>query len=178
MVDIVAAYSGRRQVYNPLRLGVMERERHPANVYVSPQTGVPMHPAAGHLDPEIAAEIGMPGVYDLGWMRANWMVSSVVNWMGDWGFIRTLNYRVPRPNLLGDATWCHARVSRKLTHGPEHLVEIEGWGENQNGERNFEATLLARLPSRDLGDQYLFDHPEPLADLVTGSDSAPDAGNG
>jgi acyl dehydratase len=155
MVDLVAAYAGRRQVYNPLRLAVLERERHPDNVYTSRRTGIPMHPAAGHLDPEIAREIGMPGVYDLGWMRANWMLSAITNWAGDWSFVRRFDYKLRVPNMLGDTTWLTGRVTRTFVEDTEHLVEIATVGENQRGEQNGDGLFVVRLPSREPSDWFV-----------------------
>jgi hypothetical protein len=96
-------------------------------------------------------------VYDIGWMRANWLVSAVINWGGDWAFVRRINYKVPMPNILGDTTWCHGKVKRKFVEASEHLVDIVLWGENQRGERNCEGSIVLRLPSRDPADQYTFD---------------------
>jgi acyl dehydratase len=148
LVDIMAFYVGRRNTYPPLKLAFLERERHPANVYVSPSTGIPMHPAAGHFDEEIAHEIGMPGAYDQGWMRANWMGHLVTNWCGDDGWVRHLDVRLHQPNLVGDATWCRGVVRDKSEVDGERLVEIETWGETQRGERNMSGRALIRLPSR------------------------------
>jgi acyl dehydratase len=114
-----------------------------------------MHPAAGHMDVEIAREVGMPGAYDLGWMRANWLTSLIANWSGDWGFVRKINYTVRIPNLVGDTTRCKAKVVRKFSEGVEHLVEIEAWGENQRRQRNCDATFVVRLPSHSRDDQFL-----------------------
>lgn len=148
LVDIVAFYAGRRNTYPPLKLAFAERERHPANVYISPSTGIPVHPAAGHLDDEIAHEIGMPGPYDQGWMRANWMAHLVTNWAGDDAFVRRLGIRLSIPNLVGDLTWCKGVVTGKRVENGEHLVELDCWGETQRGERNATATASVRLPSR------------------------------
>src|SRR5262249_28112578 len=90
LVDIVGFYAGRRTVYNVLKLAFQERDRHPHNVYYSPSTNVPMHPAAGHFDAEIAREIGMPNAYDQGWQRLNWAGHLLTNWGGDTGFVRKL----------------------------------------------------------------------------------------
>jgi acyl dehydratase len=156
LVDILAFYAGRRTVYNPLKLAFLERERHPKNVYVSPRTGIPIHPAAGHIDVEIAHEIGMPDAYDQGWQRINWMGHLVTNWAGDWGFVRKLDVRLTIPNLVGDTTWCKGRVVGKYIENGEHLVRVEVWGENQRGEKNTEGVAVVRLPSRDLRDRYTF----------------------
>jgi acyl dehydratase len=150
LVDIMAFYAGRRNTYNPLKLAFLEREKHPANVYISPSTNIPVHPAAGHMDDEIAHEVGMPGPYDQGWMRANWIGHLITNWCGDHGFVRRLNLRLTTPNLLGDTTWCLGRVTGRSSSNGEHLVELECWGETQNGERNVQATAAVRLPSRDV----------------------------
>lgn len=151
LVDIVGFYAGRRTVYNVLKLAFRERDQHPRNVYYSPTTGVPMHPAAGHFDVEIAKEIGMPGAYDQGWQRMGWAGHLVTNWCGDMGFVRKLAGRVTKPNLVGDLTKLTGRVVDKTREQGEALVHIEWWGTNQRGEQNCDGTASVRLPSRDLG---------------------------
>lgn len=157
LVDIVAFYAGRRNVYNPLKLAFLERERHPANVYVSPATGIPIHPAAGHFDADIAQEVGMPAAYDNGWMRVGWVSHLVTNWAGDWGFVRQLDARLPLANYVGDVTWCEGKVAGKRIDGVEHLVDLECWTTNQRGERTTEAKVAVRLPSKNPADRYMFD---------------------
>jgi acyl dehydratase len=151
LVDIVGFYAGRRTVYNVMKLAFAERDRHPANVYVSPATGVPMHPAAGHFDVEIAQEVGFPGAYDQGWQRLNWGAHLLTNWCGDHGFVRRYDGRVLVPNLVGDLTRITGTVVDKTKQDGEALVHITWWGTNQRGEKNSEGTAAVRLPSRDVG---------------------------
>lgn len=151
LVDIVAFYVGRRNTYAPLKLAFQDRERHPANVYISPTTGIPMHPAAGHFDDEIAREVGMPGAYDQGWMRANWVSHLVTNWCGDDGWVSKLGFRLKKPNLVGDTTWCHGKVvAKSVDASGNHAVELEIWGQTQRGERNVEGQATVFLPSRSV----------------------------
>jgi acyl dehydratase len=150
LVDIVGFYAGRRTVYPVLKLAFRERDDHPRNVYYSPSTGVPMHPAAGHFDAEIAREIGMPGAYDQGWQRMNWAGHLVTNWCGDAGFVRKLDGRVTRPNLVGDLTKLDGQIVDKSIEDGEALVHIEWSGHNQRGEQNCHGTAVVRLASRDL----------------------------
>lgn len=150
LVDIVGLYAGRRQVYNVLKLAFAERDRHPGNVYYSPSMNYPIHPAAGHFDVEIAREVGMPGAYDVGWMRMNWAGHLLTNWCGDHGFVRRLSGRVTRPNIVGDLTKLTGKVVGRTKADGEALVEVEWWGTNQNGERNCNGGAAIRLPSRDV----------------------------
>jgi acyl dehydratase len=150
LVDIVGFYAGRRTVYNVLKLAFRERDQHPRNVYYSPSTGVPMHPAAGHFDVEIAREIGMPGAYDQGWQRMNWAGHLITNWCGDAGFVRKLEGRVTMPNLVGDLTKLTGRVVDKIKTREEAVVVIDWWGTNQRGGQNCHGRATVRLCTRDL----------------------------
>ena len=159
MVDIMAFYMGRRTAYPPLKLAFLERIRHPSNSYIDPETGIPVHPAAGHLDVRMAQRIGVPAAYDQGWMRINWLGHLLTNWAGDTSFVRNLNVQLPRFNFVGDVTWCHGKVVGKTVKDGEHLVHIDCWSENQHGERNAEGSATIRLPSRDPSDLFLFSAP-------------------
>lgn len=152
LVDIVGFYSGRRTVYNVMKLAFADRDRHPRNVYYSPARNIPMHPAAGHFDVEIAHEIGMPGAYDQGWQRISWAGHLLTNWCGDQGFVRRLDGRVTKPNLVGDLTKLNGEVvgKRKDHDRGEALVDIRWWGENQHGVNNCDGEAVIRLPSRDV----------------------------
>ncbi|KQX42524.1 hypothetical protein ASD04_00705 [Devosia sp. Root436] len=150
LVDIVGFYSGRRTVYNVLKLAFLERDRHPHNVYYSPSSNIPSHPAAGHFDVEIAREVGMPAAYDQGWQRIGWAGHLLTNWAGDMGFVRKLDGRVTRPNLVGDLTKLTGKVTGKSIEGGEALIDIEWWGTNQRDQRNCNGTARVRLPSRDV----------------------------
>jgi acyl dehydratase len=151
MVDIVAFYAGRRYVYPPLKLAFEQRRSHPANVYTSRVTGIPMHPAAGHFDPEIAKEIGMPGAYDQGFMRVNWISHLLTNWSGDHAWISRLDVSNRLPNVVGDTCWCEGSIVAKSRKGPRAEVECELWARNQRGERVSRGTATVLLPSREVG---------------------------
>ena len=165
LVDIVGFYAGRRTVYNVMKLAFADRDRHPHNVYYSPARNIPMHPAAGHFDVEIAHEIGMPAAYDQGWQRIGWAGHLLTNWCGDHGFVRRLDGRVTKPNLVGDLTKLNGEVVGKRKtdgktdgqtdgQGGEALIDIRWWGENQRGEQNCNGVAVVRLPSRDVAMRY------------------------
>ncbi|MCL5407798.1 MAG: MaoC family dehydratase N-terminal domain-containing protein [Candidatus Thermoplasmatota archaeon] len=149
IVDIVGFYAGRRSVYNVLKIAFEERRRHPDNVYYSPTRGYPVHPAAGHMDPEIASEIGMPGIYDQGWMRVNWFSHCLTNWVGDNGFVTKLSAKNYSPNLVGDLSHVSGTVTGKTVTKGDALVSIDLKIINQRGEEISHATAEVKLPSKD-----------------------------
>jgi len=83
-------------------------ERHPA-LGIPNASGVPEPPERVHWDEAMAQAVGVPGAYDYGPERVAWLGHLVTNWMGDAGFLRRLNARVLRHDLIGDTTWSSTR---------------------------------------------------------------------
>ena len=63
-------------------------------------------------------------------------------------FLRRIAARLVKFNVMGDTTWCHGRVTGKTVEVGLHLVEIDVWGENQNGEVTVKGEARVQLPSR------------------------------
>ena len=105
-------------------------ERHPA-LGIPNAFGVPEPPERVHWDEGLARAVGVPGAYDYGPERVAWLGHLVTNWMGDDAFLRRLNVQVQRHNLIGDTTWCRARVTGKDGDGVVTLALV---AENQRGE--------------------------------------------
>jgi acyl dehydratase len=119
-------------------------ERHPALGIPNP-SGVPEPPERVHWDEAMARAVGVPGAYDYGPERVAWLGHLVTNWMGDAGFLRRLNVRVLRHNLIGDTTWCRGTVSGK---DPEGVVHLTLRAENQRGETTASGSATVVLPER------------------------------
>jgi N-terminal half of MaoC dehydratase len=119
-------------------------DRHPA-LGIPNDFGVPEPPERVHWDEAMARAVGVPGAYDYGPERVAWLGHLVTNWMGDAGFLRRLNAKVLRHNLIGDTTWCRGRVTGK---GPGGIVSLELAGTNQRGETIASATAEVVLPTR------------------------------
>jgi len=140
-------YSDGAHVYQ-----VLHRRQHPADTYIDPATGVQDHPHRGHWEQFMAAEVGMPGVYDVGPQRLSWLCRLLCDWMGDDGLLKRLSARLRRPNVVGDTTWLRGRVKDKRIEKGEHVVDCEVWGENQVKEVTVAGTAVVALPSRSLDD--------------------------
>jgi acyl dehydratase len=103
------------------------------------------NPGLGHIDPDTASEVGMPGAYGNGAQKSAWMAHAVLNWMSDAGFMTELETRLRRPDVFGDLVRCGARVTAKPEPG---LVNLELSAVNQDGETTATGRACVRLPQR------------------------------
>jgi acyl dehydratase len=148
MSDMVMFYCGSGCFYLAHEMAFKHRRKHPADAYSDPKTGAKDHPARGHTEEYMAAEVGMPGRYDSGLQRVCWLGQVATNWMGDDGDLLALNTRLRRPNVFGDTQWCSGTVTGKRTVGDDHLLDIELRAVNQVGTTTTEGTAVVRLPAR------------------------------
>jgi len=72
----------------------------------------------------------------------------VTNWMGDDGFLRRLNVRVQRHNLIGDTTWCRGRVAAKAIVENRGEVTLDLTAVNQRDEVTAAGQATLVLPRR------------------------------
>ncbi|TAK36481.1 MAG: acyl dehydratase [Chloroflexota bacterium] len=110
--------------------------------------GVPEPPERVHWDTELARKVGVPEAYDYGPERISWLGNLVTNWMGDDGFLKRLNVRVRRHNLLGDTTWCQGKIVKKYRENDRGVVDLELSARNQRGEISALGTASVILPDR------------------------------
>jgi len=122
-------------------------ERHPA-LAIPNAFGVPEPPERVHWDEAFARAVGVPGAYDYGPERVAWLGHLVTNWMGDDGFLRRLNVRVQRHNLIGDTTWCRGRVAAKAVVENRGEVTLDLTAVNQRGEVTAAGQATLVLPRR------------------------------
>ncbi|HEX3930518.1 MAG TPA: MaoC family dehydratase N-terminal domain-containing protein [Nocardioides sp.] len=122
--------------------------RHPAHSYENPETGVTEHPHRGHWEQYMADEVGMPGIYDIGYQRLGWLCRVITDWMGDDGRLRALEGWLRRPNVVGDVTYVSGVVTEKRLADGVGTVVCALSGKNQHGEETVrgsaEVELLAR----------------------------------
>jgi acyl dehydratase len=129
----------------PHLAGYQFRQRHPA-AYIRNELGVPDIPERVHWDDAFAKVVGVPGAYDYGPQRVSWLGHLMSNWIGDDGWLKTLNVQVRQFNLMGDLTRCMGVVTAKKIEADEGIVACEVWTENQRGERTAIGTATAVLP--------------------------------
>jgi len=125
--------------------------KHPGHFFRNPEAGGGVeYTGIGHHRESVAKEVGVPGTYDYGPQRSSWMCTLVTNWMGDACVIKRVRTEMRRFNIVGDTTFCKARVVRKYVKDKTALVDIEIAAENQRGEVTTPGIATVALPSRDV----------------------------
>ena len=124
------------------------------------------HPTSNRLEPVsrvntddyVARELGIHSAYDYGADRITWIEHALTNWMGDDGFLKKLKVEIRQLNIIGDATFCKGKVTRKYKDGEDHLVDLDVWAENMRGEITAPGKATVRLLSKEVpgGHSYLY----------------------
>lgn len=105
----------------------------------------------GHQDPRVATAVGMPGVYDNGWLRIGWVQQILSDWSGDHAFVRMIDSSLHLPNVIGDIVRFNGAVIGKSTDGGDHVTEVEIEGRRQDGELSIKASAEVVLPGKAAG---------------------------
>lgn len=165
VTDIVAFHMGWGfgQTYGvgPLRYAWELRTKMPAFHSLDPH-GVPQIVQRLHWDAARARELGLPGPYDYGTMRTNWLAHMVTDWMGDDGWLYRLKNEIRSFNFVGDTTTCTGTVTARRQENGHCLVDIALAATNQRGVVTAPGTATVILPSREHGAVAL---PEPRDEL-------------
>ena len=72
----------------------------------------------------------------------------ICNWMGNDGFLKRLDDRVPVLPIVGDVLCNKGKVTRKYVESDEHLVDLDVCTDSLDGERLLTGSATVRLASR------------------------------
>lgn len=149
----------------PLRLGYENRRRIP-RFYHRDELNIPDVMQRVHWDPAFARKAGNVTTFDYGRMRETWLIHLCSDWMGDDGWLWSLDCEFRHFNYVGDTHWMRGQVTRKyLADGERPAVDVELRGENQRDEVTTPARATMLLPSREHGPVRLPDPPGRATDL-------------
>lgn len=121
-------------------------EEHPG-LAIPNEMGVPEPPERVHWDPDLARRVGVPGAYDYGPERVSWMGHVVTDWMGDDGFLSSLDVQVRRHNLIGDLVTLDGTVVEVERDTGSVTVSLEARDHRGNESARGSATVV--LPRRN-----------------------------
>jgi acyl dehydratase len=111
------------------------------------------HAAAGdwhpiHFDYQYARSVGFPTVILQGMLKAGWLAQMVTDWAGPKAWVKKFATQYRQIDVPLDTLTCRGRVTGKHVTGEEHLVELEVWVENGQGEVTTRGTATVRFPAR------------------------------
>jgi acyl dehydratase len=129
------------------KLNWKQISRHPG-LGIPNRFGIPDCPERVHWDPDMAAMVGAPGVYDYGPERCSWLTHHITNWMGDDGFLVNAQSKIRRHNPEGDLLFIDGSVAGKRVEGSRHLVDIVQEARNQDGALSVIGSAVVDLPSK------------------------------
>jgi len=122
--------------------------RHPA-AGIANSYNIPEPPEAVHWDSPLARAVGVPEAYDYGPERVAWVATMLTNWIGDEGFLAELYCEVRRFNLIGDLTYCRAKVvSKEESDACSGTVKLEVECVDQRGDKTAGGWAVVKLPRR------------------------------
>ncbi len=115
-----------------------------------------------HWDKELAREVGVRMMYDIGPVRQFHVSNYLTNFAGDDAWIHRIRFEFRRFNYIGDVTWLTGEITAARIDailGP--LIEVNLRGTNQRGQDNIRADATILLPSRERGPVRLPPSPRP-----------------
>jgi len=153
VIDIMAWYSGQQGAthYGGVHGDAIRyRSRH-ADYHLNKKTGAKESAGRGHLESSTGKDVGMGGAYDVGPQRIAWCQHMLTNWIGDHGFLHTLDISVRKPNLVGDTLWWSGEVLSKNIREGYGVIEFSVRAVNRGGTLSADGTASAVLPRRNNG---------------------------
>ena len=102
-----------------------------------------------HYTDHAAQIFGYPYANSAGAQNEMMLVHAITDWMGDDAFVRSMDSQDRRMGFFGDMTFVKGKVKRKfIDENGEHLVEVEVWGENQDGVLHTKADFIVKLVAK------------------------------
>ncbi len=115
---------------------------------IDPETGDNRCRRDWHFDDRAAKIFGLPLAQLTGIQSEMTLVQGATDWMGDDGWVKSMDSQDRRFNFVGDLTWIKGKVTKKYVEDGEPLVELSLRAENQDGEVHTKSVFVIRLISR------------------------------
>ena len=123
------------------------RHRHPQGV-LDPETGAWRDPIDRHSSDTIARAQGSKRAIASGIHSQTLLARAVGDWMGDAGFLVSLDCSCKKPLFYGDLSTQRGTVVNKYEKNGQHYVEMQVEAVRQDGVVHTDALAVVRLPAR------------------------------
>jgi acyl dehydratase len=126
--------------------------RHPRWAYRDPRTHALEPVYSVHYNDYAAKLQGAQIAYDVGIQRTCWQIHSLTNWMGDAGFLKSVNCQYRSHVYLSDVVRLGGSVvGKEIDADGDAVVHVSTWARNQRGQEVMPGTATIRLPRHASG---------------------------
>ena len=102
-----------------------------------------------HMDPDYAKNVAkLPDVIIMGNLKLAYIANALTSWAGDDGWIRKIAIEYRKMDTVNTTIAAKGKVTRKYQEDGKHLVALEVWVENEQGEVTTPGSAVVALPSR------------------------------
>ena len=102
-----------------------------------------------HMDPDYAKTVAkLPDVIVMGNLKLAYIANAINGWAGDDGWIRKLSVEYRKMDTVNTQITAKGKVTRKYQENGKHLLDLDMWVENEQGEVTTPAKAVLVLPSR------------------------------
>lgn len=114
-----------------------------------PETNEYMFLRDWHYTDDAARARGTPFANSAGVQNEMMLVHAITDWIGDDGFVVSMDDQVRRMLFYGNMTFVKGNVVRKFVENGEHLVELKVWGETQDGVVHTTSNAVVKLVAKN-----------------------------
>ncbi len=102
-----------------------------------------------HMDPDYAKNVAkLPDVIIMGNLKAAYIANALTAWAGDEGWLRKIAVDYRKMDNVNTTVSAKAKVTRKREEDGKHLVDLDVWLENEDGDVTTPGSAVVSLPSR------------------------------
>ena len=102
-----------------------------------------------HMDPDYAKNVAnLPDVIVMGNLKLAYIANALTDWAGDEGWIQKLYVEYRKMDQVNTTITAKGKVTKKYEQDGKHLVDLEVWVENEQGEVTTPGRAVLALPTR------------------------------
>ena len=102
-----------------------------------------------HYDKGFAQSTGLKDIIVHGALKNAFLGQLVHDWAGDGGMVRKFGCSYRGMDDANQEIVCRGVVTKKHVEGGQHLVELDVWTENPQGQKTSPGVAVVALPSRN-----------------------------
>ena len=108
-----------------------------------------------HMDDDAGRAAGYPTAFGMGNLQWSYLHDLLRNWIGEGGRIVKLSCQFRSANTKGQVVTAHGKITAIRDEGPETLVDLDVWTDNDSGQTMAPGTATVALSKSALSKSAL-----------------------